>query len=52
MDALQAHLERQPSGASTRGWRSVFGQARREEVASVDAVIAEAFEYVDPDKWR
>jgi hypothetical protein len=52
-DALQAHLERQPSGASTRqGWRSVFGQARREELEPVDAVIAEAFEQVDLDKWR
>jgi metal-responsive CopG/Arc/MetJ family transcriptional regulator len=51
-DALQAHLERQPSGASVRGWRSVFGEARQEEVESVDAVIAEAFEQIDPDKWR
>jgi hypothetical protein len=45
-------LERHPSGASTQGWQSVFGQARREEVEPVDAVIAEAFEHVDPDKWR
>ena len=52
-DALQAHLERQPSGDSKRqGWQSVFGQARREEVEPVDAVIAEAFEQIDPDKWR
>ncbi len=51
-NALQAHLEREPSGASTRGWQSVFGQARPEEVEPVDAVISEAFEQVNPDKWR
>jgi nitroimidazol reductase NimA-like FMN-containing flavoprotein (pyridoxamine 5'-phosphate oxidase superfamily) len=50
-EALQAHLERQ-AGDSSRGWWSVFGQARREEVERVDAVIAEEFEQVEPDEWR
>jgi ParD-like antitoxin of type II ParDE toxin-antitoxin system len=52
-EALQSHLERQTPGASSRrGWQSVFGQARREEVESIDAVIAEELERVDPDEWR
>jgi hypothetical protein len=52
-EALQAHLERAAAGASTqRGWRSVFGQARPEDVEEVDAIIAEEFGRVDPDDWR
>jgi hypothetical protein len=52
-EALQEHLERQTgSGSPQRGWRSVFGQARREEVESIGAVIAEEFERVNPDDWR
>jgi len=52
-EALQEHLERQSSsGSSQRGWRSVFGQARREEVETIDIVVAEQFEQVNPDDWR
>jgi nitroimidazol reductase NimA-like FMN-containing flavoprotein (pyridoxamine 5'-phosphate oxidase superfamily) len=51
-EALQEHLERKTAGSSTRGWQSVFGQARREEVESVDAVIAEELERIEPDEWR
>jgi hypothetical protein len=52
-EALQAHLERQTMGTSSlSGWRSVFGKARREDVAEVDAIIAAEFEQVDPDDWR
>jgi hypothetical protein len=51
--ALEEHLERQPATArAPRGWRSVFGQARSEEVAPIDARIAEEFERIDPDEWR
>ena len=50
-EALQARLE-QTTAASPQGWRSVFGQARREEVESVDAVVAEELERIDPDEWR
>jgi hypothetical protein len=50
--ALQAHLERQTKGSSTRGWQSVFGQARLEEVESVDATVAREFEQVDLDEWQ
>jgi len=51
-EALQAHLERQTPGASRRGWQSVFGQARRDEVEPVDAVVAEELERIEPDEWR
>lgn len=52
-EALRAHLERLASGESPqRGWRSVFGQARLEEVEPVDAVVAEELEHVEPDEWR
>jgi hypothetical protein len=51
-EALQAHLEREATAASPRGWQSVFGKARREEIESVDAILAGEFEYIDPDEWR
>lgn len=52
-EALQERLERMTPGASAqKGWRSVFGQASREEVEPVDAVIAEEFGCIDPDDWR
>jgi hypothetical protein len=52
-EALEAHLKRRSGEASAlRGWRSVFGKARREEVAPVDAVIAEELERIEPDDWR
>lgn len=52
-EALEAHLERQGVGASSpRGWRSVFGQARREEIEPVDLLIAEEFERIEPDEWQ
>ena len=51
-DALQAHLEQQVTRASSRGWRSVFGKARREDVEPVDAIVAGVFESIDPDEWR
>ena len=52
-EALQERLERlTPETSSQKGWRSVFGQARREEVEPIDAVIAEEFGRIDPDKWR
>ena len=51
--ALQMHLEREATADSPqRGWRSVFGQARREEVEPVDAIVTEEFERVEPDEWR
>ena len=51
-EALEAHLERSRPGASPRGWQSVFGQAKPEEVAPVDAMIAEELERIDADEWR
>jgi hypothetical protein len=50
IQALQAHLERQTTGISTRGWRSVFGRARREEVESVDAVVAKEFKHIESNE--
>ena len=52
-EALQAYLEREtPGEASQRGWRSVFGKARPEEVEPIDAIVSQEFERVDPDEWR
>jgi hypothetical protein len=42
--ALQAYLEREAPIVLAGGWQSVFGQARREEVESVDAILAKEFE--------
>jgi hypothetical protein len=52
-EALEAHLERQPTAPrAPRGWRSVFGQARSEDVEPIDAWVAEDFERIDPEAWR
>jgi hypothetical protein len=52
-EALREHLRRQAATSSgQRGWRSVFGQATQEEVASVNALIAKELERTDPDDWR
>lgn len=34
------------------GWERVFGKARPEDVAEVDAIIAEEFERIDLDTWQ
>lgn len=34
------------------GWRCVFGQVKPDEVAEVNAILAEEFETIDPDAWR
>jgi len=52
-EALQAHLERQTIGVLPRlGWRSVFGQARREEVEPIDALIDKEIESIEPADSR
>lgn len=51
-EALRTHLERRPKEGSARGWRSVFGKARREEVESIDALIDEEFKSVKSDEER
>ena len=49
-EALKGHLERHaPGGSAQRGWRAVFGKARREDV---DAITAAEFESIDLDEWR
>jgi hypothetical protein len=51
-EALQAHLERQPGGVrSPRGWQSVFGKASREDVESIDRIVADEIERIDPNEW-
>ena len=35
-----------------KGWRSVFGKARWEDVELVDAVMDEDFGKIEPDSWR
>ncbi|MFL6200036.1 MAG: hypothetical protein ACJ76J_12725 [Thermoanaerobaculia bacterium] len=52
-DALKSHLERHASGGSTqRGWRAVFGKARREDVEAVEAIMAAELERIDLEEWR
>jgi hypothetical protein len=52
-DALKYHLERHaPRGSVQRGWRAVFGKARREDVDAVDAITAAELESLDLDEWR
>jgi len=51
-EALKVHLERFSGPSEQRGWRSVFGKARREDVEAVDAITTTEFERIDPDEWR
>ena len=52
--AIQGHLTDKNAVPTARpeGWRKVFGRARAEEVAEIDAIVAGEFEQVDPDDWR
>ena len=51
--ALRAYLSSHAGDVpSPAGWRSVFGQATREDVESVDAIIADELERIDPEDWR
>lgn len=51
--ALREHLERRAADLSEEpGWRKVFGKARPEEVAAVDAIVEQDLERIDPDEWR
>ena len=52
-EALAAHLDRQGNKSSApRGWRSVFGQAHKEDVEAIDAIVAQEFERIELNEWR
>ena len=53
-EALSSHLERPSEPASDRpeAWRKVFGKAQPEEVAEIDAAVAESLEQIDFASWR
>ena len=51
--ALRAYLSSHGGDpASPSGWRSVFGQAKRADVASLEAIVDAEFERIDPEDWR
>lgn len=51
--AIRAHLEQQePKVSQTRGWRSVFGRAKPEDVAEVDRLTEREFERIEPESWK
>jgi len=47
--ALREHLDDAPR--DRQGWRRAFGRARPDQVAEVDAVVAEELETLDPGTW-
>jgi len=51
--ALRRHLAA-PEGdePGSEGWRNVFGGARPDDVAQVDAAVEAELERVDPADWR
>ncbi len=52
-ESLRVRLEGTASkDPALSGWRRVFGQAKPDEVAEVDAIVAEELETIDPDAWR
>lgn len=44
--------DRSSTSMLPRGWRSVFGQARPEEIEPVNEILTEEFGHVDPDDWH
>jgi len=51
--ALEARLLHETARKRSRtGWRSVFGVARRADVAAVDRIVARDLEMIDPEDWR
>jgi len=51
--ALEARLQHETARKrSHAGWRSVFGVARRADVAAVDRIVARDLETIDPEDWR
>ena len=51
--AIQDRLDRDGGVRQrSRGWRSVFGLASREETDGVDAIVEAELEQVDPRDWR
>lgn len=50
IQALRDHVD--GSSPDREGWRRVFGKARPEQVAEVDAAVAEDLETIDLDAWR
>lgn len=52
-ESLRGRLaETSSNEPAVSGWRRVFGQAKPDEVAEVDEIVAEEFETVDPEAWR
>lgn len=51
--ALRRHLAAPEGGEpGDEGWRKVFGRARRDDVAQVDAAVEAELERVEPADWR
>ena len=51
--ALRAYLASLGEDIPTpSGWQSVFGQARREDVEAIEAIIADEFDRIDPEDWK
>ena len=51
--AIEAELASRDAVAGHRdGWRSVFGSARRQDVAEIDRALGDEFEHVDPADWQ
>lgn len=52
-ESLRVRLEGSASkDPDPSGWRRVFGKAKHEEVAEVDAIVAGELETIDPETWR
>ena len=46
-----ARIDQEPE-LQISGWRRVFGKARPEHVAELDAVVRDEFSRIDEDGWR
>ncbi len=52
-DSPRARLDlKDLAEVSLAGWRSVFGQARPEELEGIDEIVVQEFEAVDSDTWK
>lgn len=51
-EAIESRLSRDSRSSRGGEWRTVFGLASPDEVASVDRVVARDLEGIDPAEWQ
>ena len=51
-EAMEQRLSARESRNPATGWRAAFGKASKTATRSVDKIISEEFEKIDPKDWK